>query len=78
MKVMDQLYLKDCTLGTRRYVEELKDHGFLFGRDKVRSLMQTMGICAVYRKPRTTVIDPAKYKFPYLLRGYKIVRSNEV
>lgn len=78
MKVMDRLYLKDCTLGTRRYVEELKDHGFLFGRDKVRSLMQTMGICAVYRKPRTTVINPAQYKFPYLLRGYKTVRPNEV
>jgi putative transposase len=78
MKVMGPIYLNDCTLGTRRYVEELKDHGFLLGRDKVRSLMRTMGICAVYRKPRTTVIDPAKYKFPYLLRGYQTSRPNEV
>lgn len=78
MKVMDRLYLEDCTLGTRRYAAELKDLGFLLGRDKVRSLMRTMGICAVYRKPRTTVIDPARYKFPYLLRGYQTSRPNEV
>jgi putative transposase len=78
IKVMDRLYLKDGTLGTRRYVEELKGPGFLLERDKVRSLMRTMGICAVYRKRRTTVIDPTKYKFPYLLRGYQTSRPNEV
>ena len=26
MKVMDKLYTQDCTLGTRRYVETLKDY----------------------------------------------------
>lgn len=78
MKVMDQLYLKDCTFGTRRYSEELKDYGYFVGRQKVRSLMRTMGICAVYTKPRTTVIDPTKYKYPYLLRNYKTTRPNEV
>ncbi len=66
MKVIDQLYLQDCTFGTRRYKEELKDYGYFVGRQKVRSLMRTMGICAVNAKPRTTVIDPTKYKYPYL------------
>ena len=78
MEVMDQLYLNDCTFGTRRYSEELKDYGYFVGRQKVRSLMRTMSICAVYAKPRTTVIDPAKYKYPYLLRNYKTTRPNEV
>ena len=78
MKVIDQLYLQDCTFGTRRYKEELKDYGYFVGRQKVRSLMRTMGICAVYAKPRTTVIDPTKYKYPYLLRNYKTSRPNEV
>ena len=76
MKVMDKLYLKDCTFGTRRYAEELKDYGYSVGRQKVRSLMRTMSVCAVYAKPRTTVIDPAKYKYPYLLRNYKTTRPN--
>jgi putative transposase len=78
MKVMDKLYTQDCTLGTRRYAETLKDYGFQMGRDRVRTLMRKMNICAVYRKPRTTVTDPATYKFPYLLRGYKTERPNEV
>jgi hypothetical protein len=34
--------------------------------------MQLMGIAAIYPKPRTTVIDKAKYKYPYLLRGISI------
>lgn len=78
MKAIDRIYYQDCTFGTRRYVAELKDYGFQLGREKVRSLLRKMGICAVYRKPRTTVIDADKYKFPYLLRNYQTSRPNEV
>ena len=78
MKAIDRIYLQDCTFGTRRYVAELKDNGFQIGREKVRSLLRKMGICAVYRKPRTTVTDAEKYKFPYLLRNYRTSRANEV
>jgi len=77
MKVMYKLYTQDCTLDTRRYVETLKDFGFQMGRDRVRALMRKLNICAVYRKPRTTGIDPTTYKIPYLLRGYKTERPNE-
>ena len=41
-----------------------------------KTLMQLMGIAAIYRKPRTTVIDKAKYKYPYLLRGISINAPN--
>jgi putative transposase len=40
--------------------------------------MILMGISAIYPKPRTTVIDKAKYKYPYLLRNLGIDRSNQV
>jgi putative transposase len=78
MRVMDEMYLEDPTRGTRRYSVELAMKGIFIGRDKARTLMQIMGICAIYCKPRTTVIDPAKYKFPYLLRGLKITKPNHV
>ena len=78
MKAIDRIYYQDCTFGTRRYVAELKDDGFQVGREKVRSLLRKMGICAVYRKPRTTVIDAERYKYPYLLRNYQTSRPNEV
>lgn len=78
MRKMDEMDLEDPTRGTRRYSAELNDHGLNLGRDRVRTLMMLMGISAIYPKPRTTVMDKTKYKFPYLLRNLPIVRSNQV
>ena len=73
--LMDRMYQEDPTRGTRRYVDDLAHEGYKVGRDKVRRLMQLMAIAANYRKPRTTVMDPAKYKYPYLLRGLVIIST---
>jgi len=78
MKELDRLYLEDPTRGTRRMSKELKKNGYQAGRYHVRTLMQIMRMKTVYCRPRTTVIDPAKYKYPYLLRNLKIDRSNQV
>jgi len=78
MHTMDRMYQEDPTRGTRRYADDLAHQGYKIGRDKVRRLMQLMAIAAVYCKPRTTVIDPARYKYPYLLRGLRINRANQV
>lgn len=78
MHTMDRMYQEDPTRGTRRYADDLAHEGYKVGRDKVRRLMQLMAIAAVYCKPRTTVIDPARYKYPYLLRGLAINRANQV
>lgn len=78
MRKMDEKYLEDPTRGTRRYSAELSAEGYKLGRDRVRTLMILMGISAIYPKPRTTVIDKAKYKYPYLLRNLVINRNNQV
>ena len=78
MNIMDKMYTEDPTRGTRRYSVELLEHDFKVGRDKIRSYMRTMGIYAIYPKPRTTVIDKTKYKYPYLLRNLKIDSPNHV
>ena len=78
MRTMDEMYLEDPTQGTRRYCDDLALKGIFVGRDKIRTLMCIMGIYALYCRPRTTVIDPAKYKYPYLLRGMKITHPNHV
>jgi putative transposase len=77
-RLMDEMYLEDPTRGTRRYSAELTAAGYKIGRDHARTLMILMGISAIYPKPRTTVIDKTKYKYPYLLRNLPIVRSNQV
>lgn len=78
MEELDRLYLEDPTRGTRRMTKELRKIGCQVGRTHVRTLMQIMRLKTVYCRPRTTVIDPTKYKFPYLLRGLDIVRPNHV
>lgn len=78
MRLLDELHLEDPTRGTRRLCLELKDHGLHLGRAKVRSLMRRMRLGCVYRRPRTTVIDPIKHKHPYLLRGLAIDRPHQV
>jgi putative transposase len=78
MRDIDELYLEDPTRGTRRMKACLTKKGYKLGRHKVRSLMRIMRIKTIYCRPRTTIIDPAKYKYPYLLRYLKIERPNQV
>lgn len=78
MEELDQLYLEDPTKGTRRMTKELRKMGYKVGRCHVRRLMQIMRLKTVYCQPRTTIIDPARYKYPYLLRNLDIVRPNQV
>jgi putative transposase len=75
---LDRLYLEDPTRGTRRMTKELRKKEFKVGRHHVRRLMQIMRLKTVYCRPRTTVIDPGKYKYPYLLRNLDIVKPNHV
>ena len=78
MKQIDRFHLMDPTLGTRRMKAMLVRMGYNIGRKHVRTLMNTMRIHAVYCKPRTTIADPAKYKYPYLLKELKITKPNQV
>ena len=78
MRTLDELYQEDPTRGTRRMSNELQKQGFDIGRDRTRRLMQRMRMKTIYCRPRTTVCDPAKYKFPYLLRNLTISRRNQV
>jgi len=78
MTQIDKLHIQDPTLGTRRMKVMLHDIGYKIGRVHVRTLMRKMRIKVIYCRPRTTIIDPAKYKYPYLLGNLKITRPNQV
>lgn len=75
---MDKLHLEDPTRGTRRMMDELQKQDIKIGRQHVRKLMQIMRIKTVYCRPRTTVVTPGDYKYPYLLRNLTINRVNQV
>lgn len=78
MMRIDFWHLKDPTLGTRRMAAFISNEGYSLGRDKARSLMRLMRIKTVYCRPRTTLSDKTKFKYPYLLRGLRIDKANQV
>ena len=57
---------------------ELQKMGYKVGRCHVYSLMQIMRLKTVYCRPRTTIIDPSRYKYPCLLRNLEIQKPNHV
>ena len=77
-RVMDETYLRDPCIGTRRIVQLLeRDHALCVNRKRVQRLRSAMGIETIYCRPRTSVPDRAHVKFPYLLREKNITRANE-
>lgn len=78
MRRIDEQYLKTPFYGSRRLAEVLSTPRHPINRKHVQRLMRLMGIEAVYPKPRTTLRHAQHPIFPYLLRGLKINRPNQV
>ncbi len=78
MKRIDVLHLEHPFAGSRMLRDLLAREGFAAGRRHVATLMQRMGIEALYRKPNTSRKHPGHTVYPYLLRGLKIDRANHV
>ena len=78
MHLMDRMYIEDPTRGSRRFRRDLALKGVRVSREKVRRLMGIMCLKTIYPRPRTTISDPEAYKYPYLLRGLNVIRTNQV
>jgi putative transposase len=78
MRRLDQLHLQYPFAGSRMLRGLLAAEGCKIGRRHVKTLMQRMGIEALYRRPRTTKPEPGHKIYPYLLRGIEIARPNQV
>jgi putative transposase len=77
MRALDELHLKHPFLGARRLAQMLKRDGHKVGRRHVGTLMQLMGIEAIYRKKRTSIAEKGHKIYPYLLRNVTIERPNQ-
>ena len=56
----------------------LAREGVEIGRRHVATLMKRMGIEAIYRRRNTSKLPPGHKIYPYLLRGVKVERPNQV
>ena len=78
MGIIDTIHLEEPYLGSRGIKSRLRMRGYTIGRIHVRSLMRTMGIEAIYKKPRLSKPHPGHAVYPYLLRGLDITEANHV
>jgi putative transposase len=78
MRRIDELFLDFPFLGSRRITIMLREDGLSVNRKRVKRLMAAMGLQALGPKPRTSKPGKGHAVFPYLLKGLKIDRPNQV
>ena len=78
-RLLDELYLVDPCLGTRRLAAVLsRDHGLEINRKRLQRLRREMGMEAIYCRPRTSLPSRENKVWPYLLRDLQVTRPNQV
>ena len=78
MRRIDELHLEYPFAGSRMLRDMLDGEGVAVGRRHVATLMKRMGIEAIYRRPNTSKPAPGHKIYPYLLRGLRVDRPNQV
>src|SRR5271168_718163 len=78
MRRIDELHLNYPFAGSRMLRDLLRSEGVSIGREMAATMMRRIGIEALYRRPNTSKPEPGHKIFPYLLRGLKIDRPNQV
>jgi putative transposase len=80
MKLLDEIYMTDPCVGSRRLVTLLeRDHGAKVNRKRVQRLRRKMGIETIWCRPRrTSNPDRGHRKYPYLLRNRAVEYADEV
>ena len=77
-KQLDQQYLATPFYGSRRMKVWLDRQGHPVNRKRVQRLTRTMGLQAIYRRPRTSQPGPGHKVYPYLLGAMEITMPNQV
>lgn len=78
MNLMDKHLTLHPTEGVVSMVDWLKEKGYWVGPKRIRRLFRLMGYQAIYRKKNLTKGALKAFIRPYLLRGLKITRPNQV
>lgn len=81
MDLIDKVYTDYPFYGSRKIKRELEiNYSVAVGRHRVQRLMRLMGIEAIYPKSKRNFSQANKLneKYPYLLKGLKIIYPNQV
>ena len=78
MQRIDALFMAWPFLGSRRLTAMMRAEGLTVNRKRVQRLMRTMGLEAIYPRPRTTQRNLEHRIYPYLLRDVAILPADQV
>ena len=78
MHRIDEIFTEFPFYGSRRILEALRRDGWNIGRERVKHLMQKMGLKAIYPKAKLSKKHPEHKIYPYLLSNVEINRPNQV
>ncbi len=77
-RLPDEQFTRTPFYGIRRMTAWLATQGHQANHKRVRRLLRLMGLEAIYQKPRLSQPGAGHQIYPYLLRGLKIERNNQV
>lgn len=75
---IDEIFTESPFYGSRRIREGLEREGFIIGRERVQTLMQQMGLRAIYPRMNLSKKQPDHKIYPYLLTDIEIRYPNQV
>ena len=78
MRVIDKQFLETPFYGVRQMTWHLRNEDHLVNEKRIRRLMRLMGIMPIYQKPNTSKAAKGHKIYPYLLRGLRVERPNQV
>jgi len=78
MRLLDEEYTRHPFYGSRKLTQWLGKQGEEVNRKRVQRLLRIMGLEAIYPKPRLSQAAPGHRLYPYLLRGVKVTRPDQV
>jgi len=78
MRLLDEEFTRHPFYGVRRMRWHLERCGWEIGLDRVRRLLRTMGLMAIYPKPRLSAPGAGHVIYPYLLRNVPIESADHV
>ncbi len=78
MRKIDEQFLETPFYGVRQMTWHLRNEGQPVNVKRVRRLMRLMGLMPIYQKPNTSKAAKGHKIYPYLLRGLRVNRPNQV
>ncbi len=78
MRCIDEQFLETPFYGVRQMTWHLRNDGHLVNEKRIRRLMRLMGLMLIYQKPNTSRPAKGHRTWPYLLKGLRVERPNQV